>query len=593
MGYSSTSIYFVLIITTFQFQLIRAPPPQEQQQVPETFDFVIVGGGTAGCALARRLSDSGEHSVLVLEAGIIPDPGLDVPALASSFLSNPNYARTYYSIPQRNADLENGGITTYRVGRTLGGSSSVNSMHFNRGNANDYNTWAAITGDRSWRYENLMKYFRRTENYAGIFPSNQHGQDGPITVSLPKYVPLLNEWLSAGRFLRYPVADPNGPQRISFCPAEYSKRLGRRVSSYTGYLKPVLGSRPNLRVVLRAEARRVIFNGNQAVGVQFRSNVDGIPIDSVVYARKEIIISAGAIETPALLLKSGIGPKNVLDAARIRPVKYLNVGQNLQDHVAVRLDFVIKNRSLAFIQERDLNPRTLRYFNEVGDGPYAAYSGFGGQAFISTTGQGNLTNIPDIQLFHLVSPGVPVLYPERPNIQTAEWEVSTSAFVLVANPLSRGSLSLNLTDVNSSPVIDFQYLTHPTDMRVMIDGMEMAMKIFENTPQFRRLGARFPPNQFPPCGRLQFRSRPYWECHAKQSATSFMHASGTCAMGSGADDPLAVVDNQLRVIGIRGLRVVDASIMPTITNANLQAAVYVTAEKASDMILRQWQNSRI
>ncbi|CAL8091968.1 unnamed protein product [Orchesella dallaii] len=476
-------------------------------------------------------------------------------------------------------------------GRTLGGSSSVNSFFFNRGNPEDYNTWAEITGDVSWRYENLMKYFQRTENYAGIFASDQHGRGGPITVSLNKYVPLLNEWLGAGQFLGYPIADPNGPQKISFCPVEYSKRSGRRVSSYTGYLKPVLGSRPNLRVILRAEARRVIFNGNQAVGVQFRSNVDGIPSDSVVYARKEIILSAGAIETPALLMKSGIGPKNVLDAARIRPVKYLNVGQNLQNHITVRLDIVINNRSLAFIEERDLNPQTWKYFNEVGDGPYASYSGFGGQAFISTTRQGNQTNIPDIQLAYLGSPGVPGMFPERTNIQMADWEVATALSVVLVNPLSRGTLTLNLTDVNSSPVIDFQYLTHPEDMRVMIDGIEMAMKVFENTPQFRKLGARFPPNLFPDCEHLEFRSRYFWECHAKQASSAYLHASGTCAMGSGAEDPLAVLDSKLRVIGIRGLRVVDASIMPTIPRANLQAAVYAIAEKASDMILEQWRKS--
>ncbi|ODM88767.1 Oxygen-dependent choline dehydrogenase, partial [Orchesella cincta] len=439
------------------------------------YDFqpiFVVGGGTAGCVLARKLSDSGEHSVLVLEAGILPDPGLDVPALASSFLSNSNYTRTYYSVPQQNADLENGGITTYRVGRTLGGSSQETLM----------NTI-------------LLKYFRRTETYNGVFPAtDQHGYDGPINVSLPKYVPLLNEWLSAGQFLVTPFLIQMVLNKlVSFCPSEYSKRRGRRVSSYAGYLKPVLGQRKNLKVILKAEARRIIFNGNQAIGVQFRSTTDGFPTDN---ARNEIIVSAGAVETPALLMKSGIGPKQVLNAARhlkflaynflIRPVKCHPVGQNLQ-------------KSAAFIEERDLNLQTFRYLNEVGDGknfmqylfsylltrkefkkyiyssnsfqgPYAAYSGFGGQAFISTTAQGNQTKVRDIQLFHFVAPCVPLVYPNRPNIQTAPWEVATSAFVLVANPLSRGNLTLNLIDVNSSPVIDFQYLTHPTDMKIMLDG---------------------------------------------------------------------------------------------------------------------------
>ncbi|ODM88334.1 Oxygen-dependent choline dehydrogenase, partial [Orchesella cincta] len=424
------------------------------------YDFqpiFVVGGGTAGCVMARKLSDSGEHSVLVLEAGILPDPGLDVPALASSFLSNSNYTRTYYSVPQQNADLENDNDIQ---GRENAG---------------------------------------RTETYNGVFPAtDQHGYDGPINVSLPKYVPLLNEWLSAGQFLGYPISDPNGPQQISFCPSEYSKRRGRRVSSYAGYLKPVLGQRKNLKVILKAEARRIIFNGNQAIGVQFRSTTDGFPTDNVVFARNEIIKSAGAVETPALLMKSGIGPTQVLNAASvldpIRPVKCLPVGQNLQE-------------SAAFIEERDLNLQTFRYLNEVGDGPYAAYSGFGGQAFISTTAQGNQTKVRDIQLFHFVAPCVP--------------------YCIQIDQIFKQLLG------KWQPLHLFSSL--------MFSGMEITMKIFENTPQFKKLGARFPPNQFPDCERLQFRSRRYWECHAKQSATSFMHASGTCHMRSGEQDPSAVV----------------------------------------------------
>ncbi|CAL8117363.1 unnamed protein product [Orchesella dallaii] len=164
----------------------------------------------------------------------------------------------------------------------------------------------------------FLKYFKRSENYDGIYPSNQHGRDGPITLTcVPKYVPLLDEWLGAGQFLDYPVADPKGPKKIGFCPVEYSKRFGRYVSSYTGYLKPVLGLGLNLKVVLEAEGRKIIFRENQAVGAQFHSNVDGIPSDNVVYARKEVILSARAIETPAITMKSGIGPNHVLEAARV------------------------------------------------------------------------------------------------------------------------------------------------------------------------------------------------------------------------------------------------------------------------------------
>ncbi|ODM90015.1 hypothetical protein Ocin01_16667 [Orchesella cincta] len=466
--------------SALQSLIISGPAhnPQFRHQLQRLVENL--GGGTAGCVLARKLSDSGEHSVLVLEAGILPDPGLDVPALASSFLSNSNYTRTYYSVPQQNADLENGG------GRAHAG---------------------------------------RTETYSGVFPAtDQHGYDGPINVSLPKYVPLLNEWLSAGQFLCYPISVRNDPQQISFCPSEYSKRRGRRVSSYAGYLKPVLGQRKNLKVILKAEARRIIFNGNQAIGVQFRSSTDGFPTDNVVFARNEIIVSAGAVETCA--------SDEIWDETQASS----QCSKHPSCKMSPRLD------------------RTQEYLNEVGDCPFAAYSGFGGQAFISTTAQGNQTKVRDIQLFHLVAPGVPILYPNRPNIQTAPWEVATSAFVL--------------------------YLTHPTDMKIMLDGnlllfygtelgpvlliilsslmfsgTEMTMKIFENTPQFKNWGLAFLQTNF-------------------QIVDVFNFNPG------------------VKFIGIRGLRVVDASIMPVITNVNLQAAVYVTAEKASDMILRQGRISQ-
>ena len=248
--------------------------------------------------------------------------------------------------------------------------------------------WAERTGDSSWNYENLLPYFKKIEDYSGDFPSDQHGFGGPIPVTRPNYGPGLKTLYEAAESLGYTIADPNGPQRVGFSPADRSIRRGRRVSSFTGYIRPLLGLRSNLKIVTNARARRIIFEGNRAVGVIFNLNntINGHVTEMIVRARKEIIVSSGTIESPTLLLKSGIGPKEVLQENRITPVKYLPVGENLHDQAAIRLQFLVNTNSPAevFISARDLSPENFELYNATGEGPYSVQSGRYGQAFYAS-----------------------------------------------------------------------------------------------------------------------------------------------------------------------------------------------------------------
>lgn len=210
-------------------------------------------------AIARRLTESRKHSVLVIESGGLPKPGMDVPALDSNFITDSDVLFQYHSQPQSIATQQypNGRLPII-VGRVLGGSSNLNFMYFNRGNPYDYDNWARLANDSSWNYSNMLKHFKNIETYKGDYPSNQHGYDGPITVSRPKYSPGLPNWLAAGEELGYPILDPNGPQMISFTKVEFSKRYGRRQSALRGYIEPVIDNTPNLKIVLNTNVTKLV-----------------------------------------------------------------------------------------------------------------------------------------------------------------------------------------------------------------------------------------------------------------------------------------------------------------------------------------------
>lgn len=489
-------------------------------------------------------------------------------------------------------------MVAYSIGSTLGGGSAINVMIFNRGSPHDFDNWANITGDASWKYENMLKHFRNVEDYQGDYPSStQHGTGGPITITNPRYAPLLSDWLSAGRQLGYPIVDPNGPEAAdSFGPQEFAKKFGRRVSSYIGYLKPILNSRQNIKVITRAVVTRVLLDGDRATGVVYKIN--GVGKEIQVQANREVILSAGVIESPPILMRSGIGPKDILQASGIKPVKDLPVGENLHDHPLVPLQIIVNEKlSPIFDPDRDLTPENFKIYNDTGDGPYSSYYGAQAQAFIVSClhrkeAERNPSSIPrdwaDIHIFSYVARGTPGIVDNlRIKPTMAPWENYFYTLSFVGRPKSKGRITLNTTDIEGNPNIDFQYFSdaNQTDMGVVIEGIKKILQVFETTPAMHRIGARYPTNPLPACGSIPFRSDKYWQCYVKQLAASGLHGAGSCRMGSGPSDPQAVVDPTLKVIGFTNLRVVDASIMPDVVNPNTHAATYGIAEKASAMIL--------
>lgn len=371
---------------------------------------------------------------------------------------------------------------------------------------------------------------------------------------------------------------------------EYAKRFGRRVSSYNAYLKPVLTSRINLKVITHVRVQRILFEGSRAVGVLYsNANQTTTSSTSRALALKEVIISAGVIDSPALLMRSGIGPKDVLHAAKIPVVKYLPVGLNLHDRVTTKLDFIITNTSAAFVPERDLTLENFQLFNQIGDGPFANFDGAYGQAYLMS--RVNTQRNPEWSDIHLIFLQRTITNPLIPEVlaATGKSEAIVSCGMLLGRPRSRGRVTLNVTDIDADPLVDFQYLTHPEDMEIMVEGLKTILKIYEETPLKHQLGARYPIVPLLPCKHLPFRSDDYWRCYIRQLAVSPPHGSGSIKMASDSD-PSAVVNSKLRVISFENLRVIDSSIMPNVVNTNTQGATYFIAEKGSDMILEHWEN---
>ncbi|ODM93744.1 Glucose dehydrogenase [FAD, quinone] [Orchesella cincta] len=549
----------------------------------DSYDFIVVGGGTAGCVAAGRLSENGKFNVLLLEAGGVPIDDMDIPAFAPTFQVDPEWTFQYKSVPQTNASLAYNGIVNIPLGRVLGGTSSLNYMFFNRGSPKDFDNWARIADDPSWNYSNMLQHFKKSEDYAGEFPpTDQHGIGGPILITNQSYAPGLETWLEAGIALNYSVADPNGPQKISFTPIEYNKRAGRRISSYTAFIKPFENSRSNLKVVTRAYATELVMEGNKAVGVKYNNSNNEI---ISVYATKEVIVSAGAYGSPMLLMKSGIGPKEVLESSGIPLIKELPVGNNLQDHPIVPIQLIINNKSLLFDPVRDLTPENLELYQREGVGPYTTTAGLFAQAYVASTvataeGEEDWADIQFSMYAQTFLTGLP-------DVNLGSWEAPIFAYPYLGRQKSRGTVKLDPTNINNQPLIDFNFLSDPRDFQITIDSIQMTMKIMEETVPYRFLGARYPPVPLTVCQHLHFRSEEYWECYVKQMLVGGNHPVGTCKMGV-STDPEAVVDSKLRVIGIDGLRVVDASIMPVITNANVQAAIFAIGEKGADEILKEW-----
>ncbi|KAK5638300.1 hypothetical protein RI129_012595 [Pyrocoelia pectoralis] len=573
--------------------------PYEQQHLYGEYDFVIIGGGSAGAVVASRLSEVRNWKVLLLEAGPDENELTDVPSL-SAYLQLSKLDWAYQIEPTGKACLGmKGGRCNWPRGKVLGGSSVLNYMLYVRGHRHDYDLWESL-GNPGWNYETVLKYFIKSEDNRNPYlqKTPYHGKGGLLTVQeSPWRTPLVVAFVQAGRELGYPIRDINGADQSGFMIAQGTIRRGSRCSTAKAFLRPVR-LRKNLHIALNSHVTRILINPitMKAYGVEFFRNGKR----HVVKAGKEVILSAGAINSPQVLMLSGIGPEEHLSQMKIPVLKNLRVGENLQDHVAMGgLTFLV-DKPIAIVQDRfEAFGMTMKYVIG-GKGPMTTLGGVEGYAFINTY-LGN-RSWPDIQ-FHMAPASLnsdagrrvrkvlgltDELYNTvyRPIANRDAWSIMP----LLLRPKSRGWVRLKSRNPFSYPIINANYFDDPFDIKTLVEGAKLGIKISE-AEAFKQFGSRIHRIKLPNCRHLDFASDAYWECHIRTISLTVYHPVGTCKMGP-AWDPGAVVDPRLRVYGVQGLRVIDASIMPTIPSGNTNAPTIMVGEKGADLVKEDWMHSK-
>ncbi|MBT3436615.1 MAG: choline dehydrogenase [Oceanospirillaceae bacterium] len=526
------------------------------------FDYIVVGAGSAGCVLANRLSECGRYQVALLEAGGRDwYPWIHVPVGYFKTMGNPLTDWCYKSKPC--AGL-NGRSIPWPRGKVLGGSSSINGLLYVRGQAQDFDDWANL-GNEGWQWDQVLPYFKRSEDWQGA-ANDLRGQGGQLTVSETRLSrPVVDAWLEAAQNFGYPAnKDYNGEDQEGVGLFQLTAKKGRRCSTAVAYLNPAR-SRANLTILTGSCVEKLLFEGNRVTGVRLASGD--------LKANKEVILSAGAIGSPQLLMVSGIGAAEQLTPHKIKMVKELpGVGQNLQDHLQARPVFKCASSTI--------NTEINSWFKQGLIGLEYLLKRTGPMTMAASLGTGFVkTHLspdrPDIQ-FHIqpFSADSPAEGPHKFNAFTAS--------VLQMRPESTGHLSLVSNRFADHPDIHPNYLATELDQQTLLAGIKITQLIAQQEPLKSLITEEYSPGIS--VGASVDADILNW---ARDTASTIYHPTGTCKMGH---DDMAVVNAQLKVHGIEGLRVADASIMPIITSGNTNAPVIMIGEKAAAMILQEIAN---
>lgn len=529
----------------------------------QTVDYIVVGAGSAGCVLANRLSESGQHSVCLLEAGP-PDsyPWIHIPIGYGKTMFHKTVNWGFYTDPDPN-------MLDRRIywprGRTLGGSSAINGLIYVRGQRQDYDHWAAL-GNAGWSWDECLPYFRKLENNdLGTGPT--HGTDGPLNASsITTPHPLVDAFVGAGQALGLPVRnDFNTGDQEGVGYYQLTTRKGWRCSTAVAYLRPAR-QRPNLRVETEAHTTAIIFEGRRAVGVRYMQNGRL----HTLLARREVLLSAGALQSPQLLQLSGVGPAPLLRSLGVNVVHALpGVGENLQDHLQVRLIYEVAQPITTNDQLRTLTGKArmgLEWLLQR-KGPLAIGINQGAM-FCRALPDESAT--PDTQ-FHFST-----LSADMAGGNVHPFSGCTYS-VCQLRPESRGSVRIRTTNPFDAPSMQPNYLSTDLDRRTTVAAVKYARRVAQTAPM-RGLMKR----EFRPGADVRTDDEILHFC--REYGATIFHPSGTARMGP-ADDPMSVVDARLRVHGIAGLRVIDCSIMPTLVSGNTNVPVVMVAERAADFIL--------
>lgn len=557
------------------------------------FIMSTVGAGSAGAVVANRLSEDPSMKVLLLEAGGYETFQSEIPMLAAR-LQLSEWDWKYKTEPQKYAcQGMKGHQSTWPRGKVLGGCSTLNYMLYIRGNKRDYDLWEKL-GNHGWGWNDVFYYFVKSEDNRDpdIIRNGYHGTGGRLTVSTPHYTtPIAGAFLEAGKDFGYPNIDLNGARQTGFAVPQGTIRRGARCSTAKAFLRDIRG-RPNLDTVIYAQATKVLFNKDKkAIAVEFVKN----HMRHVVYARREIILSAGSINSPQLLMLSGVGPRQHLEELGI-PVIHDSpgVGQNLQDHIGAGGLQFLTDAPVTVVQPRVFVAKSFTQWSTLGIGPLTMLGGLDGLGFINTKYANKSDDWPDVEIHFIPScPSSDGGESVRKNMGLKDelflqvfapnlYKDAYSYYPVLLRPRSVGYMKLRSANPFDPPIIDPNYLSDPYDVAVLVDSLKISTAM-ALSKAFDKFSPKTWPQAWYGCEQHKPYTEPFFECMTRSFTATIYHPTGTAKMGP-PSDPMAVVDPELRVYGVKGLRVIDGSIMPQIVSGNTNAPIIMIGEKGADLI---------